>query len=220
MRQCEGAKLCDGGWVEGDAWFGSIPAVVELKNKMNIFLTFIVKQNIQYFPIQVLHKVLMACYPRYPAGHYVMMKAMISGIDLFALADAYSNQGVTTMVSSSGMTIRHKIDYRSNIVDDYDNVTFKEIPSPCVAHFLFELLPLINNHSKDRQSLLALEDCWLTKNPWFRLVMTLIGMSVVVKKSTTKSVVISSGVMLRMRREGECAGGKAEHRKVSGFEEI
>ena len=50
MHQCEGAKLCDGGWVRGDAWFGSISVVVEPKNKMNIYLTFIVKQNIQYFP--------------------------------------------------------------------------------------------------------------------------------------------------------------------------
>ena len=67
---------------QGDAWFGSIPAIVELKNKMNIYST-------QYFPKQVLHKVLMACYPRYLAGHHVMMKATIVGVDLFALAYAY-----------------------------------------------------------------------------------------------------------------------------------
>jgi len=30
-----------------------------------------------------------------------------------------------------------------------------------------------------RQGILSLEDCWPTKNPWFRLVTTLIGMSVV-----------------------------------------
>ena len=179
MRQCDGAKLTDGGWVGGDAWFGSIPAVVELKNRLNIYSTFIVKQHIQYFPKQVLHKILMTRYPRYPAGHHVVMKATISGVDLFVLAYAYSNQGVTTMVSSSGTTIRHEKDYRSNIVDDYGNVTFKEIPRPCVAHFLYELLPLIDNHNKDRQSLLALEDCWPTKNPWFRLTTTLVGMSVV-----------------------------------------
>ena len=137
------------------------------------------KQHIQYFPKQVLHKILMTRYPRYPAGHHVVMKATISGVDLFVLAYAYSNQGVTTMVSSSGTTIRHEKDYRSNIVDDYGNVTFKEIPRPCVAHFLYELLPLIDNHNKDRQSLLALEDCWPTKNPWFRLTTTLVGMSIV-----------------------------------------
>ena len=44
LRQCEGAQLVDGGWVAGNAWFGSIPAVVE------------VKQNAQYCPLQVFKK--------------------------------------------------------------------------------------------------------------------------------------------------------------------
>ena len=179
LRQCEGAKLASGGWVGGDAWFGSIPAVVELKKKFNIFSTFIFKQNIQYCPKQVLHRVLSVRHPRYPAGHHVVMKATISGVELFILAYAYSNQGITYMVSSCGTTIAHEKAYRGNFTDEYGNVTFKELPRPCVAHFLYELLPLIDNHNKDRQSLLALEDCWPTKNPWFRLVTTLVGMSVV-----------------------------------------
>jgi hypothetical protein len=94
--------------VGGDAWFGLIPAIVELKNKLNIFSTFIMKQHIQYFPKQVLHNVLMTHYPRYPSGHHVMMKATISGVDLFVMAYAYSNQGVTTMVSLSGAMIHHE----------------------------------------------------------------------------------------------------------------
>jgi hypothetical protein len=61
---------------------------------------------------------------------------------------------------------------------DFGNVTFKELPRPSIAHFYFELCPLIDNHNKDRQGILGLEDCWPTKNPWFRLVTTLIGMSV------------------------------------------
>ena len=63
--------------------------------------------------------------------------------------------------------------------DNYGNVTFKEILRPLIAHFYFELCPLIDNHNKDRQGILGLEDCWPTKNPWFRLVTTMIGMLVV-----------------------------------------
>ena len=37
---------------------------------------------------------------------------------------------------------------------------------------------VIDTHSY-RQGILGLEDCWPTKSPWFRLVTTLIGMSVV-----------------------------------------
>ena len=38
------------------------------------------------------------------------------------------------------------------------------------------MCPLIDNHNKDRQLMLALEDCWPIKNPWFRLITTVIGM--------------------------------------------
>ena len=48
----------------------------QAENKMNIFSTFIVKQNIQNFPKQVLHKVLMACYPRYPAMRVTTMVSL------------------------------------------------------------------------------------------------------------------------------------------------
>jgi hypothetical protein len=164
--------------VGGDAWFGSIPAVVELKKKKNIYSTFILKQHVQYCPKQIIAAVLRARYPRYPAGHHVIMKANISGVDLFLLAYAFSNNDTTFMVSSSGTTVQHKTMYRSNFTDAYGNTTFKEIPRPSIAHFLYELLPLIDNHNKDRQSLLALEDCWPAKSPWFRLVTTLVGMTV------------------------------------------
>ncbi len=61
LRQCESSGVVEGGWVGGDAWFGSIPCVVELKNKLNIYSTFIIKQNKQYCPLQVIQRVMHAC---------------------------------------------------------------------------------------------------------------------------------------------------------------
>lgn len=92
LRQCEHANLAAGGWVGGDAWFGSVPAVVELKKKKNVFSTFIIKQNVQYCPLQVIHKILHTrCVDRH-AGTHVVTKATISGVDLFLLAYAWSNK--------------------------------------------------------------------------------------------------------------------------------
>ena len=54
LRQCKSAKVELGGWVGGNAWFGSIPCVVELENKLGLFSTFIMKQNVQYCPLQVI----------------------------------------------------------------------------------------------------------------------------------------------------------------------
>jgi hypothetical protein len=180
LRICESSNLVEGGWVGGDAWFGSVPCAVELKNKLGVFSTFIIKQNIQYCPLQVIQQVMQARNTDgHRAGRHVVMKATISGVDLFLLAYAWSNQRAAYIVSLCGTTVWHETPYRTHFTDDYGNVTFKEIPRPSIAHFYFELCPLIDNHNKDRQGILGLEDCWPTKNPWFRLVTTMIGMSVV-----------------------------------------
>jgi hypothetical protein len=151
LRQCESANMADGGWVGGDAWFGSIPCVVELKNKMNIFSTFVIKQNVQYCPLDVIKCILQTRNKSgHQAGKHVVMKACISGVDLFLLAYAWSNKRAAYIVSSCGTTVQHEIPYRTHFTDDYGDVTFKEIPRPSIAHFYFELCPLIDNHNKDR----------------------------------------------------------------------
>lgn len=107
------------------------------------------------------------------------MKATISGVELFVMAYAWSSRGVAYMVSTCGKTVMHRDAYMSRFEDEYGNVQEKELPRPAVAHFIYEFLPLIDEHNKARQSVLALEKKWLTKNPWTRLLTTFLGMSVV-----------------------------------------
>ena len=95
------------------------------------------------------------------------------------MAYAWSNRGVSYIVSLCGTMIPHEKLYTSRFEDDYGNVTEKELPCPTVAHVLYEFLPLIDEHNKSRQNVLALERQWLTKNCWFRLLATFIGMSLV-----------------------------------------
>ena len=179
LRQAENAKVVPGGWVGGDAWFGSINTCVELKSRLDVFSSFIVKQNTNYFPKRVLHALLRARHPNRAAGHWVVMQTVIGGVPLFVMAYAWSNRGVSYIVSSCGTTIPHEQVYTSRFEDDYGNVTEKELPRPTVAHVLYEFLPLIDEHNKSRQNVLALERQWLTKNCWFRLLTTFIGMSLV-----------------------------------------
>ena len=60
LRQAEGANVKKGGWIGGDAWFGSINAAVELKRRLGINSTFIMKQNRNYCPINVIRLILLA----------------------------------------------------------------------------------------------------------------------------------------------------------------
>ena len=147
------------GWVGGDAWFGSIDAAVELKRRLNVFCTFIIKHQQNLFPIEVLRAILRARYPKRAAGHWVVMKATISEVDLFIMAYAWSNKGIAFMVSTCGTTVQHERNYMSNYEDEFGHRATKELARPAIAHMLYEFLPLIDEHNKARQSYLALERC-------------------------------------------------------------
>ena len=165
LQLCESSNLAEGGWVGGDAWFESIPCMVELK-KIGVHSTFIIKQNIPNCLIQVIQQVMQA-YTKdgCQAGRHLVMKATISGVDLFLLAYAWSNQRAAYIVSSFGTTVQYEISYWLHFLVEFGNMTFKDIPCPSIAHFYFELCPLIANHNRDRQGILGLKDCRLTKNP-------------------------------------------------------
>ena len=60
LRQTAGAGIERGGWAGGDAWFGSVQAVVELKKRLDVFSTFVVKNNKQFYPMEALHVVMKA----------------------------------------------------------------------------------------------------------------------------------------------------------------
>jgi hypothetical protein len=58
LRQVEGADVVIGGWVGGDAWFGSVMTAVEVKNSMEVDSTWIIKGNHYFYPMAGLHAVL------------------------------------------------------------------------------------------------------------------------------------------------------------------
>jgi Transposase IS4 len=179
MRQVKGANLVRGGWVGGDAWFGSVMTCIELMKEFGVFSTFIVKTHTLFFPMAALHSVLSARHGNKPAGHWVTMTTTIDGIKVHAIAYAWSQKGVSYFVSTCGDTEPSVHKYQSLFEDEWGNTQVREINRPNIAHFLYMYLPLIDEHNKQRQSLLCLEKRWLTKDVWFRLLTTLLGMGCV-----------------------------------------
>jgi hypothetical protein len=179
LRQVKGAGVLAGGWAGGDAWFGSVMSCVELMTRLKVHSTFIVKGNVTFYPMGALFSVLKARHGNHPAGHWVVMKTTINSVNLIAIAYAWSQKGVSYFISSCGSTVPSQIKYESKFEDEWGMTNFREIDRPQIVHFLFEYLPLVDEHNKQRQSLLSLEKRWLTKDPWFRLVCTILGMSVV-----------------------------------------
>jgi hypothetical protein len=85
------------------------------------------------------------------------MTTKISGVEMLALAYAWIQRGVSYFLSTYGNTAVSSIAYRSAFEDDFGNVDYKFLPRPQLAHFIFEYLPLIDEHSKQRQAVLGLE---------------------------------------------------------------
>ena len=179
LRQVEGADVAVGGWTGGDAWFGSVMTSVELFVRLGVSSTFIVKNNNLFFPMATLHEILKARHGDRPAGHWVVMTTTIAAVKVIAIAYAWSQRGVSYFVSTCGSTEPSKMKYESKFEDEWGGTNFQTIDRPEIVHFLYEYLPLIDEHNKQRQSLLALEKRWLTKDCWFRLITTVVGMSVV-----------------------------------------
>ena len=113
------------------------------------------------------------------SGHWAVMNANISNVDIFVMAYAWSAKKTSYMVTTCRTTVRHEKSYISKFEDKFGNVASKELARPAVAHVLFEFLPLIDEHNKARQAVLALEKCWPTKSGFFRVLTTATGMAIV-----------------------------------------
>ena len=178
LRQVEGAHIPPNGWVGGDAWFGSVGTSIEVIKKFNVHSTWIIKNNTYLYPMQALHSILHARFPK-PVGHWVVLKSMVQGVQLLACAYAWSHSRISYFMTTTGNTNPSKQTYRRQFEDEFGCVNFKDIPRPVFADMLYDFLPLIDEHNKQRQSILNLEKSWPTRNVWFRLLTTIVGMSVV-----------------------------------------
>jgi hypothetical protein len=164
LHLVENAKILKRGWVGGDSWFGSTATAVEVMRRFGVHYTWIIKQNQQWFPMKPLYAVLNACFKDRPAGHWVTFEATVSGVRLIAVAYAWSQRGVSYILSTCGSTEPAEKMYMSYFEDDYGNVGSKEISRPKLAHLLYDYLPLIDEHNKQRQKILGLERKWPTHN--------------------------------------------------------
>ena len=168
---------------------------VELKRWLGVESTFVLKGYAHMFPKKQLEAVLRARHKKI-AGHWVVMetdmpytrKVKVDGawqdgedetVRVIAIAYAWSAKNITYMVSTVGNTTADADPYVTNYTDEYGVAQEKRMSRPKLCAFLYKLLPLIDEHNKQRQHELAVERAWQTKDPYFRLLETVFGMAVV-----------------------------------------
>ncbi len=108
LRLVKGASIPKSGWVGGDSWFGSTATAVEVMKKFGVLSSWIIKQNQQWFPKKPFYAVLKAHFKDWPAGRWVTFQATISGVLLIAMASAWSQRGISYMLSTCGSTNQQK----------------------------------------------------------------------------------------------------------------
>jgi len=194
LRQVYNSGLHDGCWTGGDTWFGSIQTCLALKleevtyvvdgketrRPLNVESSWVMKNNTRLFPRGPLYAALRARYPTRMTGHWVVFKTVIKGVNLIAIAYAWSNKDVAYMVSTIGNTNagpQNYICFDTNT--GYDKNDTKQYPRPHIVDFLFRQLPIIDSYNSLRQHTLAIEKQFPTKCPWTKLLNAYIGQTVV-----------------------------------------
>ena len=128
LHQVEGAKLPCGGWVGGDSWFGSVLSAVEVMTQFGVHSTWVIKQNSDFFLMMAIHSVLKARYSDRPAGHWVVFRTKINGVQILAISYAWSQSSVSYFVSTCGSTYPAADFYEAHYEDEFGVVSTRQIP--------------------------------------------------------------------------------------------
>jgi hypothetical protein len=146
---------------------------------LNVDLTWIIKGNHAFYPMEALHEIRKGRFETKIAVHWVSMTAVTVGVQLLALCYDWIQKRVSYFLSTCGSSHHSSVMYQRNSEEKFGNVSSKFLPRPQVCHSLYELLPLVDEHNKQRQSILGLERKWPTQCCWTRLIVTNTGMCAV-----------------------------------------
>ncbi|KAG7363187.1 hypothetical protein IV203_026547 [Nitzschia inconspicua] len=157
--------------------------------------------------MKALRAVLDAWHSDRPAGHWVTMTTTISGVPLIAVVYAWSQKGVSFFISTCGSTEVSPVKYESRFETASGAMSFKLINRPELAHFHYEFLPLIDEHNKQRQNLLALEKSGLDQGNTFVSSVMKLGQDVDASQGFVAGMEEQPSHLLNSRssREGQLA---------------
>ena len=161
---------------KGDAWFGSVKAVVEAGIKGHLAVTQ-VKTNKALFPKEFIESTLKDM----PGGVQIVLEGKHpNGTPLIAMGYRYSKKTTLFFVlhKDAGST-ELGVPYEMKYTDDHGNVCVRLIDRPDVISKFFVDSNLIDAHNQVRQCELALEKQWVTNCGYFCVATTLVRINVV-----------------------------------------
>ena len=160
----------------GDSWFGSVKTCVAI-GKVEHHAFMMVKTAHARSPKNWLEEKMKD----YPGGTWIVLEGTAEkGVPLMAIGYKYNKKKVLTFVGTRGAGSTNQGEpYEARFPDKYGNVCVRHVARPSIVSHYFNYSNCVDVHNQGRQFDLALEKKWVTMNPYFRLWVTILGMTVV-----------------------------------------
>lgn len=116
-----------------------------------------------------------------PGGCWVVMtgRATKEGVDLVAVGYKYNKKKVLCFVLTRGAgSTKAGVPYKAKFNDAFGNVVSRDVPRPKVLNLYFDNSNCVDMHNQSRQHFLALEECWVTTDGYFRQWTTFTGITI------------------------------------------
>ena len=151
-------------------------AAVEI-GEMGHHAVLVVKTNHSRFPNEFLNQEMKEM----PGGCWITMrgKCQRTGVELVAIGYKYNSKKVLHFITTLGAGSTKKgVPYNMKYNDVYGNVCHRNVARPAILSTYFKYSNRMDVNNQMRQHNLALEECWVTTNGWFRLWTTFVGWTV------------------------------------------
>jgi hypothetical protein len=162
-------------YFNGDSWFTSIPVAEGFAEK-GLEYVGAMKTNHKLFPKDKIEEKMQ----NWPSGSHIVLECQTpKGHTLLAIGYKYNRKKTLCFLATknAGSTMPGN-PYEAKFPDSVGNVCVREVERPAVISEYFANSNCIDSHNHVRQGELMLEKRWVTRNGWFRLATTYIGMTV------------------------------------------
>jgi hypothetical protein len=161
--------------IRADAWFGSIRTASKVSRRGHRGM-FQVKQYHSLFPKAFIEEPLKEAPGRV---HIILEGKTQCEVPSIVVGYQYSRKTILHFIlTKKAVSLKEGKPYEMKYTDSYGHVCTCYVERPDAISKFFTTSNVIDTHNQLHQDLLQLEKKWLTKNPYFHLTTTLLGISV------------------------------------------
>ena len=157
--------------VIADSDFGSVPFAYHAHRSLALGVIANVKVQKKWFPKEAIEELLEGC----KAGSFVVLTATIGGVRMNAVGYKYARSKKTQcFICTVGDFVLWR-PYIAKFKDQYFNTVSRPVPRPRVISVYYLLANRVDVHNQGRQDKIGLEVALPTRDGWFRMFSTFLG---------------------------------------------